>query len=336
MKIRRQTLPVTALFAILALFAGFMMPTAQASPIADDGTGDQPVSTSAPSVNSPRSSTQELDPTCYWTEEKMQSAIPADELASEFYQTDTKPSSQQSKGVSLGEDLSHPVYPELPTVTRTRNTAVPSTAGKVFFTYKGKNYVCSGSAINGSTKNVVSTAGHCVHGGKGEGWHSNIAFAPGYYNGVSGYGLWNWKTAHTFKGWIDSSDFSRDQAFFTVYPRNGRSLVATVGGNGLSYNYGHNQTGVRIWGWPAEKPYHGTTPYYCDGNTRKRGFWSSDMVMPCGMTGGASGGPWLLTRINANLGYVYGVTSRRTTSGDKLLISTPFDNAVKDLFLGIK
>ncbi len=336
MKIRRQTLPVSALFAILALFAGFMMPTAHASPIADDGTGDQPVSTSAPSVNSPRSSTQNLDPTGYWTEEKMQSAIPADELASGFYQTDTKPSSQQSKGVSLGEDLSHPVYPELPTVTQTRNAVVPSTAGKVFFTYKGKNYVCSGSAINGSTKNVVSTAGHCVHGGKGEGWHSNIAFAPAYYNGVSGYDLWNWKTAHTFKGWTDSSDFSRDQAFFTVHPRNGRSLVATVGGNGLSYNYGHNQTGVRIWGWPAEKPYHGTTPYYCDGNTRKRGFWSSDMVMPCGMTGGASGGSWLRTRINANLGYVYGVTSRGTTSGDKLLISTPFDNAVKDLFRGVK
>ena len=57
-------------------------------------------------------------------------------------------------------------------------------------------------------------------------------------------------------------------------------LVATVGGNGLSYNYGHNQTGVRIWGWPAGKPYDGTTPYYCDGNTRKWGFWSSDMVCP--------------------------------------------------------
>lgn len=337
MKIRRQTLPVTALFAILALFAGFMMPTAQASPIADDGTGDQPVSTSAPSVNSPRSSTQELDPTGYWTEEKMQSAIPADELASGFYQTYTNnPSSQQSKRVSLGEDLSDPVYPELPSAIQTKSAVVPSTAGKVFFTYKGTNYVCSGSAINGPTKNVVSTAGHCVHGGKGEGWHSNLAFVPAYYNGTSRYGLWNWKTAYTFNGWINFSDFSRDQAFFTVYPRNGRSLVATVGGNGLSYDYGHNQTGVRIWGWPAEKPYDGTTPYYCDGNTKKRGFWSSDMVMSCDMTGGASGGPWLRTRIDANLGYVFGVTSRRTTSGNKLLISTPFDSSVKNLFEGIK
>lgn len=90
-----------------------------------------------------------------------------------------------------------------------------------------------------------------------------------------GHGLWNWKTAYTFKGWINSSDFSRDQAFFTVRPRNGRSLVATVGGNGLSYNYGHNQTAVRIWSWPAEKPYDGTTPYYCGGNTKKWSFHDS-------------------------------------------------------------
>lgn len=178
MRIRRQALPVSALLATLALFVGFVMPPAHASPIADDDTGDQPVSANAPSVDLSRSSARELDPTGYWTEEKMRSAIPADKLAPEFYQTDTNPSDERSKRLSLGEDLSDPVYPELSPGQQTRNAVVPSTAGKVFFSYKGKNYVCSGSAINGPTKNVVSTAGHCVHGGKGEGWHSNIAFAP--------------------------------------------------------------------------------------------------------------------------------------------------------------
>lgn len=161
------------------------------------------------------------------------------------------------------------VYPTLSSGQQTRNVVVPETTGKVFFTYKGKDYVCSGASINSASKNVVSTAGHCVHGGKGEGWHTNIVFAPGYYNGSSDSGLWNWKTAHTFQGWTNSSDFSRDQAFFTVHPRNGRNLVDTVGGNGLSYNYSHNQIRVRIWGWPEGHPYDGTTPYYCDGNTKK-------------------------------------------------------------------
>ena len=58
--------------------------------------------------------------------------------------------------------------------------------------------------------------------------------------------------------------------------------------------------------------------------------------MPCSMTGGASGGPWLRSRIDENLGYVFGVTSRRTTSGEQLLISTPFDAAVNNLFHGLK
>lgn len=333
---QRRVAVTLALVANLVLLAGFMVPSAHASPTADDEAGDQPVSISAPAVPSSRSSVQGVDPVGYWTEEKMRSAIPADNLASEFRQSDYHKPVERSSGTTSGHNLSDPAYPELTSQLKTRNVVVPATTGKLFFTYKGANYVCSGAAINGPTKNVVSTAGHCVHGGKGEGWHTHIAFAPAYYNGLSEHGLWNWNTVHAFKGWTDSSDFSRDQAFFTVFPRNGRTLVSTVGGNGISYNYGHEQTGVRIWGWPAERPYDGTTPYYCDGNTKKWGFWSKDMVMPCDMTSGASGGPWLRARIDADLGYVFGVTSRRTTSGDKLLISTPFDNAVRNLFKGIR
>lgn len=113
MRIRRQALSVSTLLATLALFVGFVMPPAHASPIADDDTGDQPVSANAPSVDLSRSSARELEPTGYWTEEKMRSAIPADKLAPEFYQTDTNPSDERSKRLSLGEDLSDPVYPEL-------------------------------------------------------------------------------------------------------------------------------------------------------------------------------------------------------------------------------
>lgn len=337
-----RRLPAVAFSLLTSVFpiAGIMTSPAHASPTPNTQGDDQPVSTNAPELYSSRSSTQEIDTAGYWTEERMRSAIPAEELieeaASKAYQSNVPQSIERSGELGVTGDSSYPVYPKPTPGLLTRNPVVPATTGKVFFTYKGKNYVCSGSVINGVTKNVVSTAGHCVHGGKGEGWHENIAFAPGYHNGVSTYGLWNWKTAHTFQGWTNSSDFSRDQAFFTVHPRNGRTLVDTVGGNGLSYNYGHNQTGVRIWGWFAESPFNGEVPYYCDGSTRKQSFLSQDMVMPCNMTGGASGGPWLRSRIDENLGYVFGVTSRRTTSRERLLISTPFDAAVNNLFQGIK
>lgn len=335
MKAQRSSAVVLVVIVNMVLVVCLAVSAAHAAPPSDDLSGDRPVSMSAPTIPFSERGSQEIDPAGYWTEERMRSAIPADELASDSTKRDAVYPMNRSIKVGERGDLSHPVLPQTSPERSTLNAAVPATAGKVFFTYKGKNYVCSGSAINGPTKNIVATAGHCVHGGKGEGWHSNLAFAPAFYEGLSSYGLWNWKTAYTFQGWTNSSDSSRDQAFFTVYPRNGKTLVATVGGNGLSYNYGHSQTNVRIWGWPAEPPYQGQIPYYCDGNTQKRGLWSNDMVMSCGMTGGASGGPWLRSRIDANLGYVFGVTSRRTTSGEQLLISTPFDDAVKNLFQGI-
>ncbi|MER7246488.1 hypothetical protein [Kribbella sp. NPDC000426] len=260
-----------------------------------------------------------LDATGYWTAEKLRNAIPADLPASA---SPAKQGSSTSSGIA-----SDPVAPK---GHKLANDAVPSTAGKLFFTDNGLNYVCSASTINNSYKNLIITAGHCVHSGAGGAWHSNIVFAPAYYNGQSGYGLWNWSQARTFNSWINSSDFTHDQAFVTLQQRNGSNLIDAVGGNGLVWGNGQNQPGTRIWGWPAEPPYNGEVPYYCDGDTYAWG--GSDAALTCSMNGGASGGPWLKDRIDANLGYVFAVTSRRTTSGTPTLLSTPNTPDVKTMF----
>ncbi|TDW18309.1 trypsin-like serine peptidase [Kribbella kalugense] len=256
-----------------------------------------------------------LDATGYWTVEKLRNAIPADLPAG----TPLKQGPSTSSGIA-----SKPVAP-----LKVANDAVPSTAGKLFFVDNGLNYVCSASTINNDYKNLIITAGHCVHSGAGGAWHSNIVFAPAYYNGQSGYGLWNWSQARAFNSWIDSSDFAHDQAFVTLQQRDGANLIDAVGGNGLAWGNSQSQPGTRIWGWPAEPPYNGEVPYYCDGDTYPSG---SDSALPCTMNGGASGGPWLKDRIDANLGYVFAVTSRRTTSGTPTLLSTPNTPDVKTMF----
>ena len=261
-----------------------------------------------------------LDATGYWTAEKLRNAIPTDLPAG------TKTPGKQRVSASSGI-ASKPVAPR---GQKLANDVVLSTAGKLFFTDNGLNYVCSASTINNNYKNLIITAGHCVHSGAGGNWHSNIVFAPAYYNGQSGYGLWNWSQARTLNSWINSSDFTHDQAFVTLQPRNGAALIDTVGGNGLVWGNGQNQTGTRIWGWPAEPPYNGEVPYYCDGTTYAWG--GSDAALTCSMNGGASGGPWLKDRIDANLGYVFAVTSRRTTSGTPTLLSTPNTPDVKTMF----
>jgi len=261
-----------------------------------------------------------LDAAGYWTAEKLRAAIPADLPA------DAKPSKQAPSAGSSGV-ASRPVAP---LGNKVANDVVPSTAGKLFFTDNGLNYVCSASTINNNYKNLIITAGHCVHSGAGGAWHSNIVFAPAYYNGASGSGLWNWTGARTFNSWMNSSDFSHDQAFVTFGQRNGANLVDAVGGNGLVWGNSRTQANTRIWGWPAEAPYNGEVPYYCDGNTYAYG--STDAALGCSMNGGASGGPWLKDRIDANLGYVFAVTSRRTTSGPQILLSTPNSADVKTMF----
>jgi len=263
-----------------------------------------------------------LEATGYWTAEKMRTAIPADLPGDRTPSAQAVPATDSSPAIA-----SRPVAP---LGNKALNDAVPSTAGKVFFSYNGLNYVCSAATINNNYKNLIITAGHCVHSGQGGGWHSNIVFAPSYYNGQSSAGLWNWSNARTFNSWISSSDFSHDQAFVTFGQRNGRNLVDVVGGNGLVTGNSRVQANTRIWGWPAEAPFNGEVPYYQDGTTFA--YSSTDAAMGSNMNGGASGGPWLKDRIDANLGYVFAVTSRRTTSGTPYLLSTPNTADVKTMF----
>lgn len=275
-----------------------------------------------------------IEPDSYWTEEKMKNAIPVN--ASDNPYSSIK-NAKDNYLVDRNYDnkegiISHPSLPETyGTNSINLNAVVPSTSGKVFYSYGGKDYVCSGSAINNPNKNLVMTAAHCVHNGPDGGWHSNIAFAPAYYDGISNYGLWEWETARTFNGWINNGNFDYDQAFFTVQKKNGNNLVDVVGGNGLSYNYGQAQSNVRISGYPAAAPYNGQFPYSCYGNTQKRST-NNDAYMNCNFTGGASGGPWFRDMTSQNVGYVFAVTSRRSTSGTPRLYARPNTQAVKDMF----
>ncbi|GAB3826479.1 trypsin-like serine peptidase [Kribbella italica] len=305
---------------VLRLLAAGVLLTSTAVATATPSTATPPAATTAVQAPAVPQKAGGLDATGYWTAEKLKNAIPADLPGT------TGTPSPQGKSSQAGGVASHPVAPR----HKVANDPVPSSAGKVFFSYNGLNYVCSASTINNSYKNLIITAGHCVHGGAGQGWHSNIVFAPSYYNGQSGAGLWNWSQARAFNSWIDSSDFSHDQAFVTLQQRNGQNLIDAVGGNGLVWGNGRDQAGTRIWGWPAEPPYNGEVPYYCDGTTFAWG--STDAALGCTMNGGASGGPWMKDRIDANLGYVFAVTSRRTTSGTPYLLATPNSADVKTMF----
>lgn len=321
MRVFGRIIPMFLCIVTLFLLTLFVVTTpSQAS--TDDST--QSITNKSPQIFSEQPNV--IEPSSYWSEKKLKNAIPLDEVNPKTFSTAENSDSEKD---SEGGVVSHPVFPDSTDIGPL--AVVPSTSGKVFFSYGGKDYVCSGSAINNDYNNLVMTAAHCVHDGPDGDWHENLAFAPAYYKGLSQYGLWEYQTARTFNGWINNRNYDYDQAFFTVRQKNGKNLINTVGGNGLSYNYGQEQSDVRISGYPAGDPYNGQLPYSCYGDTHKRLF-SNDAYMNCSMNGGASGGPWFRTMISENLGYVFAVTSRRSTSGTKRLYARPNTQAVKDMF----
>lgn len=125
MKIQRQVTVALALLANTALFACLMVPAATASPSLEDRIGDQPVSTRAPAARSSKSPNQEIDSTGYWTEEKMRSAIPADELRTELYQERIPRLTNNFGTERVEENLSNPCLPY--TIFGTTNSECSST-----------------------------------------------------------------------------------------------------------------------------------------------------------------------------------------------------------------
>jgi V8-like Glu-specific endopeptidase len=234
-----------------------------------------------------------------WTPEAMRNAIPLDNL---LEQTDvTGLTHDVARGV---EQTALPTIPSLsPTLSKLLPMAFPagggpwdgggqveSTAGRVFFTYQGRQASCSGNAVTSGNKSTVLTAGHCV---KLDGaFHTDWVFVPAYDNGNAPYGTWTAKATLTTPQWQASEDINYDVGAAVVNPLNGQSLTDVVGGQGVAFNADRGQD-MYAFGWPAADPYDGTQMIYCSGTTFDA-LISDGIGMTCDMTGGSSGGPWFL------------------------------------------
>ncbi|MGV9774876.1 trypsin-like serine peptidase [Streptosporangium sp. NPDC003464] len=171
----------------------------------------------------------------------------------------------------------------------TRGGAVAKTAGRVFFTYQGRNASCSGNTVTSDNRSTVITAGHCVK--LGGAFHGNWVFVPGYDAGERPHGTWVATTLYTTPQWNNSEDINYDVAAAVVAPLEGRSLTDAVGGQGVSFNQPRRRQ-MHSFGYPAAAPYDGSKLVYCSGRSFDDFLMSRDIGLGCDMTGGSSGGPW--------------------------------------------
>ncbi|GLW26901.1 hypothetical protein DI270_016555 [Microbispora triticiradicis] len=239
---------------------------------------------------------------------------------------------------------------EKKTTAKSKNVNLPKTVGRVFFSIGSGLYSCSASSVQSAYHNLVATAGHCVYDIESN--HQvvdNWVFIPGYYDGKAPWGVYVGKQAFTHYDFDVYEDADRDYSFVTVYSGIGWDyqknvykdlgpLGNNVGGQGLAYNQKVGAP-VFVFGYPAAP--HGDGNYvwtgeklkWCYGKpyfpVKEASVKAEEQVgLKCSMTGGSSGGPWILKYSSARrLGYINGVTSLggdTDDNGRSDMISSPY------------
>lgn len=249
----------------------------------------------------------------FWTPERMRQAIPRD-------------------GLRAAPRAAKPAPTPDPPEYGTEWTAGQNTVGKVFFTLGKSMYVCSGNSVDFSgdgkgrgiqSNNLVTTAGHCVTDGQNRRgvsqWASRFLFVPSYdatasYESGQPLGTFVATRLLTTTEWdaqgadkfnydfgmavvgtgntdTDQDGSLTDETLKQAADATDIAFLSTDPGD-LGVNYSLN---VHSFGYPAGSPYDGTKLISCWGATGPDTLGSStDYRLPCNMTGGSSGGPWLL------------------------------------------
>jgi hypothetical protein len=184
------------------------------------------------------------------------------------------------------------------------------TWGKVFFTAADGDFVCSGTAVTSGNASVVWTAGHCAADpGARRFYRARWIFVPGYDNGKAPFGKFPGKRFFTTRAWYRLGDSAFDLAAIVVAPVKGKTLVDTVGGQGIAFNQTRSNEYVS-GGYPADYPFDGRTLYICDAPLGGNDGATSPptIAIGCDMTGGSSGGGWLVN-VKDGLGTLVSVNS---------------------------
>ena len=229
----------------------------------------------------------------YWTPERMAAAKPKDFTPATTPKPDAEsvPSTgeqkdiagydptQSAEGSEIGLPLVGAPVPD-PTQYPWR------TAGKLYFTAGGQNFLGSASAIH---RNTLLTAAHNLYD-KGV-WSENFLFIPALTGNTEPFGRWTYYRQFVISAWISSGENEANDVgvlWLNVGGNTNQPIGEVVGYLGQTYN----RTLPRDWvdvGYPGSE-----RTMYSDQGSYTRSFDSGGTVGKTGTLGsGVSGGPWL-------------------------------------------
>lgn len=228
----------------------------------------------------------------YWSPAKMASAVPI--LGKDLLPGLTGSTGQKPRAASAGA------------AQRWNNGGeISHTVGKVFFTLRKVDYVCSATSINSTNRDTLITAGHCVNNGPGE-FATNWVFIPQYSPGNEPYGRWTARTLYAPTAWTEHGELNQDFGFAVLNSHGSKHLADAVGTQAVGFNTPRGAH-IHSFGYPELAPYKGDALYLCEADPQQdtRG---SDQGIPCDMTEGSSGGPWLAD-FNGSTGTIVSINS---------------------------
>lgn len=185
------------------------------------------------------------------------------------------------------------------------------THGRVYFGMHGKTYVCSGTVVTSPGQNLISTAGHCLFDPETQRFATNVMFVPAYRAGDAPYGKWTAESLYVLSEWANEEDYRYDFALFATKPNSGGNVETVVGSRGIIFNQPFAQT-FEVFGYPASEPFDGSKLYKCTtGLSTPDPFGKiQTQAVGCDMTGGSSGGGWVIQNQYVNSVMSYGYSSK--------------------------
>ncbi|MGK2954422.1 MAG: trypsin-like serine peptidase [Solirubrobacterales bacterium] len=197
----------------------------------------------------------------------------------------------------------------------------------------GGSSSCSAAVTSGASGYaVLTTAGHCVYDIETDRWSSRMRFCPGYRRGCR-MGWWKVRWMTTTNTWVNGVtetgvrvwDRSVDDFAVVTLRKNHRGSIGRITGyQGINFNIGTGKNRLSL-GYPApdrDSPYYydGERLAYCMGYDR---LYRGELSIPCTMTGGSSGGPWVTDWDEDYIGYVNSVNS---TGPNTRMVGPYFDD----------
>jgi V8-like Glu-specific endopeptidase len=153
------------------------------------------------------------------------------------------------------------------------------------------NYVCSATV---QRLGVITTAGHCVSDGSGH-FYTNWVFTPAIRSGTAPFGKWSWHQAVTTPTWFTGGGGvpnAQDVAVIALNPNSSAVKIGSFTGY-AGFNIPDLYVGqhVSIIGYPCNldscaKDHRNDAQVFGGGNNTD--------IAGSDMSGGASGGGWLI------------------------------------------